>query len=217
MARNFLIPYEKLLKTLGCPSVVQPQEIEIPSVKEERSPLENMASELNALRGKGELCDITIEVKTQHFEAHRVVLAAASEYCKGQFSGNWGQTLSTNAVVEIKDLTPTAVSTLIDFAYTGVINFPPVDAKTDLKEVADILDDTLDLLIASDRWLMPRLHDKAEVYLVSQGRAKFFIRPENVIPVMKCAETARATRLVQRCKAFWDQNKEFVEAFKPVE
>ena len=219
MAKNFLIPYEKILQRLGCKSIVQPtyetSELSIRVNKwSEASPMAESMAEIQKFQDKGELTDVTFEAQGQRKSAHKVLLAAASEYCKIQFSSRWEENLKRQAVISLEDIDYSTLSTMIDFAYTGTFVEPQLTNATPNDKVADIRDDLLDLLTATDRWFMHRLHEKVEVFMIAPKNVHLFVRVENVGAVMERAESANAKTLQATCKRFRAHNLEFVESYE---
>ena len=75
---------------------------------------------MNVLRHSGQLCDVTLRVGSEHFRAHRVVLAAASPYFRGMFCTRMRESDMTN--IPIEGVKPSVMSSLIEFAYTSEIH-----------------------------------------------------------------------------------------------
>lgn len=65
------------------------------------------------------LTDVVLEVGTELFHAHRVVLAAASPYFKAMFTGGLRECEMNR--VKLQGVSATAMSRLIQFMYTGRI------------------------------------------------------------------------------------------------
>lgn len=65
------------------------------------------------------LTDVVLEVGTEQFHAHRVVLAAASPYFKAMFTGGLKECEMSR--VKLQGVSPTAMAKLICFMYTGRI------------------------------------------------------------------------------------------------
>ncbi|CAH8472879.1 unnamed protein product [Schistosoma haematobium] len=74
---------------------------------------------MNAFRKEGQLCDVVIKAEGREFLAHRVVLAASSDYFDAMFSS--GMAESAQLEVELKSITPEIMDTLLDYVYTGQV------------------------------------------------------------------------------------------------
>uniref|UniRef100_A0A8B9P674 Kelch like family member 30 n=1 Tax=Apteryx owenii TaxID=8824 RepID=A0A8B9P674_APTOW len=74
---------------------------------------------LQRLRANPKLSDVTLLVGGREFPCHRGVLALCSHYFDAMFSGDFVESIT--ARVEIKEVDPGALETLLDFAYTGKI------------------------------------------------------------------------------------------------
>ncbi|XP_022905246.1 kelch-like ECH-associated protein 1B isoform X2 [Onthophagus taurus] len=74
---------------------------------------------MDMMRGHQMLTDVILEVGTELFHVHRVVLAAASPYFKAMFTG--GLKESEMKRVKLQGVSPTAMNRLIHFMYTGRI------------------------------------------------------------------------------------------------
>ncbi len=211
ISRKFLVPYEKLLKALGCKSVVQPT-FRAPRLSPHQtiSPMTKAMKEIVSLRDQRQLIDVVFEAEAREKPAHRVFLAAVSEYCKAQFSGEWGLLLARQAKVKIEDMRFTTLSQMVDFAYTGTVDWPQVQDPGNNDEIAKKLDELLDLLQATDMWLLETLHTMTENKLIDD--AATYVRPDNVESVRDIAKDANAPSLVSHCDAFIAGNPEFVEA-----
>ncbi|NXO49270.1 KLH31 protein, partial [Aramus guarauna] len=72
---------------------------------------------MNQMRQKRFLCDLTIATKTKSFEVHKLVLASCSEYfhCLLQRDPQLHH-------VELHDLSPLGLSTVITYTYTGKLS-----------------------------------------------------------------------------------------------
>lgn len=71
------------------------------------------------MRGHHMLTDVILEVGTELFHAHRVVLAAASPYFKAMFTGGLRECEMNR--VRLQGVSATAMARLIQFMYTGRI------------------------------------------------------------------------------------------------
>ena len=215
VARNFLVLYEKLLKGLGCKTVMRLSSKAPPrsSTSRERSLLMAMA-ELRDMRDKNDLVDVHFEAQGERKSAHKNILAAFSGYCKTQFAGPWGRILKHQATIHLGNIRFLTLSQMIDFAYTGEFIGPELIDPNDYEEISETLGMLLDLLDGTDRWLLSRLHDLVDEFLTTQPHSAICVRVDIVEWVKERAETARVTRLLEHCKAFFESNEEFVVALR---
>ena len=65
------------------------------------------------------LCDLHLNVKGRLFPVHRSVLAACSPYFFAMFNGELRE--SKQSVVELKDVDADVIESIIEFAYTGLL------------------------------------------------------------------------------------------------
>lgn len=77
----------------------------------------NMQQMLKHLRGKTDLCDVTLVVGEQQFPAHRVVLAASSPYFCAMFTNEHLESRQDRIVLNC--IEERALQTLLDFVYTS--------------------------------------------------------------------------------------------------
>ncbi|OXB83486.1 UNVERIFIED_CONTAM: hypothetical protein H355_006333 [Colinus virginianus] len=74
---------------------------------------------LQRLRAHPKLSDVTLLAGGREFPCHRGVLALCSHYFHAMFSGDFAESIA--ARVELKEVDPDALETLLDFAYTGKV------------------------------------------------------------------------------------------------
>lgn len=92
VARKFLVPYERLLRVLGCKSIVQPPAAaSVLSSTSTSYPMSEAMSKIRQLRDEGQLIDIIFKAEGTEKHAHKIFLVAVSDYCKAKFSGEWGR------------------------------------------------------------------------------------------------------------------------------
>ncbi|MCJ1388929.1 hypothetical protein MMC18_001780 [Xylographa bjoerkii] len=199
--RSFLTPFAKLLNTIGCKSMMYPT-----FRSAVRDDSEAMASRLNHLRLKSFLTDVTFSVEGISLSAHKVVLAAKSDYCMSQFNGSW----NTGDVVELEDMTPHTLENLIDYAYQDSFDWTSLqaDPDDDTNVIADKLDRLLDLLVGADRWLMQDMKTDVEQQILQGNR--LLIRADNVRDIRHVADEASAKVLEKYCEDFENNNAEAV-------
>lgn len=76
---------------------------------------------LSSLRHNKELCDIELKVGGTSLFAHRVVLAAVSDYFHAMFAGKLEESMVRT--ISLHDMDEKAILSLVDYAYTGHITF----------------------------------------------------------------------------------------------
>ncbi|XP_072020977.1 kelch-like protein 28 isoform X2 [Amphiura filiformis] len=81
------------------------------------------------------LCDITIKVEERTFQAHKVVLAACSEYFAAMLTSDFQESLQSEAVIPGNT---EAFQILLDFTYSGTLNLS-LDTVIDVLEMAHYL------------------------------------------------------------------------------
>lgn len=176
VARKFLVPYEQLLRSLGCPTVWQPEENKMPSSSSKQSddlllvPMASAMAKIRHLRDQNEFVDVIFEAEGQCKPAHRIFMVAVSDYCKAQFAGGWGRLLKPETIkIQLEDMTFKALSQMVDYAYTGEVLLPMKEPE-DNEELATQLDECLELLEGANRWLIDRVHILAEEHILSRAK-----------------------------------------------
>lgn len=91
---------------------------------------------MNQLRREGQLCDVTFKIGSSTFSAHRVVVASVSPYLRAMFT--CGMKESSQDEIELRDIEPQAMASLINYAYTGQV-LVTIDNVQDLLPAAGIL------------------------------------------------------------------------------
>ncbi|XP_073426157.1 zinc finger and BTB domain-containing protein 44 isoform X1 [Dendrobates tinctorius] len=81
---------------------------------------QEMLGKLNMLRNDGHFCDITIRVQDKIFRAHKVVLAACSEFFRSKLVGQAEE--SAQCVLDIHHVTVTGFIPLLEYAYTATLS-----------------------------------------------------------------------------------------------
>ena len=169
---------------------------------------------MRAFRERSQLTDVIFKAEGREVPAHKIFLAAVSEYCEAQFLGPWADHLAHNAVIDIEDMTSATLSSMVDFAYGGEFRAPelrrPPDSDEAGAEILAALTGLLDLLDGTNRWLLRGLHGAVEDFLATRPHAWTYVRPDTVDFVRGRAEGARAPRLVAYCEAFKVANPGFV-------
>lgn len=193
-----LMRHERLLRALGCRTIVYPSIIG-PDI----GMGESLSASMTRMRHEGKMLDITLSADGKDVQAHKVVLAAASAYFAANFDGNWAKDKRIN----LKDISFRTLSMVVDFTYADIFDWMPMRVTDEdaVDVIADRLDDLLDLLTAADRFLMPALTIQAEGELLKAGRS--FIRIDNVLDIRTRAAEANAHYLENACAEFYEKNK----------
>ncbi|GMS98580.1 hypothetical protein PENTCL1PPCAC_20755, partial [Pristionchus entomophagus] len=105
----------------GPPAIAADATINGPSFYYKSSRLgTEMLQSLNLLRIDGVLCDVNLLNSSRSISAHRVVLAACSNYFRAMFSCNLSETRKEN--IEMPGMDWLTFQSLINFAYTGELS-----------------------------------------------------------------------------------------------
>ncbi|CAM0879777.1 unnamed protein product [Alopecurus aequalis] len=148
-------------------------------------PPSDMHQHLGLLLLDGEAADVTFEVGTETFSAHRCILAARSSVFKAELLGPMKE--KTAACIRIKDMEAKVFSALLHFIYTD--SMPVVD-EGDEEAMAQ------HLLVAADRYNMERLK------LICEGKLCGHICRNTVATTLALAEQHGCGALKQACFEF---------------
>ena len=91
---------------------------------------------MDGFRKKSKLCDIVLVTGTKRISAHRLVLAAFSDYFSAMFTSDLCE--NGQGVIHLTDMDPNAVEAVVQYAYTSHIEIR-VDNVENLLSVACIL------------------------------------------------------------------------------
>ncbi|XP_072318005.1 kelch repeat and BTB domain-containing protein 3 [Eucyclogobius newberryi] len=155
-----------------------------------------LLSVLRSFRQQGLLFDFTINVQDQSFPCHRCVLAAASDFFRAMFEVDMRE--RGDGSVTLTNQSPAAVSTFLDFAYSGE---------------AFINDTNVDMIFQIASFL--------QVSVLSKACGDFLIETmdlTNIILLLSLAEAYGSASLLQSAndfviENFYDlsQNKDFLD------
>lgn len=213
-AKNFLVPYESILRALGCHTIVQPPRAPVAPPSNQR-PMDHILASIRVMREQGQLVDVTFEAEGVRVPANQTFMAAASDLWRTRFLGEWARGLDAKPNIEVGVNLETSLRTLrylVDFAYAGEVKWPGLKNAEDVEEVDDTLDELLHLLKGANMWRMETLHDLTERHLLDMSAV--FVRPDNVENVRDLTEEANAKRFAAHCEEFRIANEQFVEDCK---
>ncbi|KAF4018737.1 hypothetical protein G4228_010173 [Cervus hanglu yarkandensis] len=80
----------------------------------------SILNSMNSLRKSNTLCDVTLRVEQKDFPAHRIVLAACSDYFCAMFTSELSE--KGKPYVDIQGLTASTMEILLDFVYTETVH-----------------------------------------------------------------------------------------------
>ena len=143
-------------------------------------PADNIREDLGSLCQDDLFADVTITCGGKEFRAHKLILASQSPVFKKMFEIDMKERRS--GVIEVSDITPTVMSDLLAYLYTGTA--PHVDTLA------------RELLNAANKYELPRLLSICETTLVSK------ITVDSVFKILIHAELHRAKILKNACLSF---------------
>ncbi|RPA98543.1 hypothetical protein L873DRAFT_1687439 [Choiromyces venosus 120613-1] len=198
--RSFLDRFRQLLPHANVSSLKPPR----PLTPEPPSTGSPILEGLLELRKQRLLFDVTITARKpagplQTFKAHKIVLASVSDYWKGMFTSKFME--SSTAEVSLPD-DPSTVEVLLDFVYTNNFIKAPHEDNVTIQ-----LENLLDQLEKSEKWLLPSFKRSMEHYLSDAH----WIRPETVKSILKSAKTYNADQLTRVCQKYIEDNRDIVE------
>lgn len=140
----------------------------------------DLLQQLKQMREDGILCDVVLQIGECRLHAHKVVLAGVSPFFAAMFLSDMLE--GRSGVVELKDVDPTAMEALIEFAYTSQISFsyasvPLLVAASEMLQFVTVKqaccdylqrcispNNCLDLLHFTDTYSCPDLYRAAQLY-----------------------------------------------------
>ncbi|CDI97278.2 kelch protein 12 [Echinococcus multilocularis] len=152
----------------------------------------NAFAKMNMFRKRGQLCDVVVKVGGRVFPAHRVVLAASSDYFGAMFSN--GMAESAQLEIELKSVSADVMEALLDFVYTG--------------QVRVSMENVQELLPAASLVQMEGVKAVCSAFLFGQVEAS------NVLGIRRFAELHSCTDLEVFAKNYAAHNFETVVEFE---
>lgn len=196
--RSFLAPFQELLGYFGVRKLKVPAiPTQVPRITDHNS---LVLSGFQRLRREGRSFDVKLIAQGQVFQAHWALLSAVSRYWDGMFVSGMIEVMTRT--VDLPEMRPKIVSTLLDYIYSGVI--PAIGRSADVSSDLEYL---IELLYAADLWEL----DDLKATLGHTLCDKHWIRPETVRAVLQCAEEVRATVLIPVCRQYILENHEIVQ------
>jgi hypothetical protein len=140
---------------------------------------------LEELFRASEHCDVKLTSATSTFKAHKVILAAGSDYFNVMFSSSWNEKFCD--CVELKGITSTGLTAILEFIYTG--GFKVTDC------------DVSELLEAARHCLMSEVTDLVETYI----RKVVKVNVTNYLNMFELAGDYGLKLLLADCEPFFNE------------
>ncbi|ESO98335.1 hypothetical protein LOTGIDRAFT_114310 [Lottia gigantea] len=145
---------------------------------------------LRSLRMTDTLCDYSVIAEGQTIKVHRAVMAACSDYFRVMLTSDMKE--SREACVELKGVTASGLSFVVDFAYTGKLELT-------LENVEDVLSAATHLQVADAVELCSRFIEIAITF-------------ENCVDVLNLAELYNLSATCMKARQYMLENFEIVAA-----
>ncbi|XP_066421441.1 kelch-like protein 12 isoform X2 [Molothrus aeneus] len=212
-----------------CPQV--PRAMAPPKDIMTNSHAKSILNAMNALRKSNTLCDVTLRVEHKDFPAHRIVLAACSDYFCAMFTSELSE--KDKPCVDIQGLTASTMEILLDFVYTETVHVTvenvqellPAACLLQLKGVKQACCEFLESQLDPSNCLGIRdfaethncvdLMQAAEVFSqkhfpeVVQHEEFILLNQEEVEKLIKCDEIQPFIRCSLQCRDLVDEAKKF--------
>uniref|UniRef100_A0AC11C3S9 Kelch like family member 12 n=1 Tax=Ovis aries TaxID=9940 RepID=A0AC11C3S9_SHEEP len=140
----------------------------------------SILNSMNSLRKSNTLCDVTLRVEQQDFPAHRIVLAACSDYFCAMFTSELSE--KGKPYVDIQGLTASTMEILLDFVYTETVHVT--------------VENVQELLPAACLLQLKGVKQACCEFLESQ------LDPSNCLGIRDFAETHNCVDLMQAAEVF---------------
>lgn len=139
----------------------------------------NLLLQLNRLRQENILTDVLLCSDNTEIPCHRNVLVSSSPYFRAMFCNNFVERQQTK--IDLKGITSTILSSIIDYVYTGLISIS--------------MDDVLPLMQAASMLQYGRLFEACSSFLQEQ------LSPDNCLSMIRLSD-------IMSCKSLRGKAKE---------
>lgn len=198
--RSFLAPYSKLMSHCNVKTMKPPNVPTSLHSTGNHSPL--ILGGLQKLRQEAWSTDVKIILEDQKFDAHCAVLCAMSGFWVRDLRARAGEAKKIFTFPASSKIKPESVSAVLDYMYTGSV------PHTELLGVySENLHNVLDQLFLAHEWELRELKAEMEQSLCT----RFWIRPDYIRTIVKCAEYVGAADLLEICNCYVRENREIVD------
>ncbi|XP_068180119.1 kelch-like protein 38 isoform X2 [Antennarius striatus] len=145
---------------------------------EDKEQSSNLLLQLNALRQKNILTDVSLCSENTEIPCHRNVLVSSSPYFRAMLCNNFLE--QQQAKINLKGITSAILSTIIDYVYTGLISIS--------------MDVVLPLMQAASMLQYDRLFEACSSFLQEQ------LSPDNCLSMIRLSEIMYCNSLREKAK-----------------
>ncbi|XP_006242831.1 zinc finger and BTB domain-containing protein 44 isoform X2 [Rattus norvegicus] len=174
---------------------------------------QEMLGKLNMLRNDGHFCDITIRVQDRIFRAHKVVLAACSDFFRTKLVG---QTEDENKnVLDLHHVTVTGFIPLLEYAYTATLsinteNIIDVLAAASYMQMFSVASTCSEFMKSSILWNTPNSQPEKglDAGQENSSNCNFTSRDGSISPVS--SECSAVERTIPVCRESRRKRKSYI-------
>ncbi|KAF9476299.1 hypothetical protein BDN70DRAFT_863489 [Pholiota conissans] len=203
--RDFLRPYEPLLRSAGVLEVYHPEYLSDHIPSSDALKLGAIRNGFDALRREGILTDVIFIPNgvndSDNLAAHRAFLAVVSEYFNDMFTGGYKESRAATpqdpVEFPVPDCSALCIESILDYIYTGLQSLQH-DAPLDL---------LLEIMQLSSYWRINDLFEDMQREIVNRR----LINPLTLEQIRTIAEGSNAQNLLRNCTEYEEINAAFIE------
>eukprot|EP00076_Gallus_gallus_P029507 XP_015153614.1 zinc finger and BTB domain-containing protein 44 isoform X8 [Gallus gallus] len=174
---------------------------------------QEMLGKLNMLRNDGHFCDITIRVQDKIFRAHKVVLAACSDFFRSKLVGQAED--ESKSVLDLHHVTVTGFIPLLEYAYTATLsinteNIIDVLAAASYMQMFSVASTCSEFMKSSILWNTPNSQQEKvlDAGQESNANCNFTSRDGSLSPVS--SECSVVERAIPVCRESRRKRKSYI-------
>ncbi|KIL64220.1 hypothetical protein M378DRAFT_163460 [Amanita muscaria Koide BX008] len=206
--KGFLRNYNELLKVAGVRRV---KKRKAEAISTTDNTLRHMRDRFNNMRQSGFGTDVVFkaqDAQCQILPAHKSWLVACNNHFGTTFIASGmkeSQTLGSDIRVEHSSM---CVREVIDWFYVGKLSDLLINNSNDEEETKRRLELGLDMLSLADEWEVTDLHEQLQVFIIND---QDFLNPYWVRLIQQHAEATMATRLLECCQRYEEENRSIID------
>ncbi|XP_012934275.1 zinc finger and BTB domain-containing protein 44 isoform X1 [Heterocephalus glaber] len=173
---------------------------------------QEMLGKLNMLRNDGHFCDITIRVQDKIFRAHKVVLAACSDFFRTKLVGQAED--ENKSVLDLHHVTVTGFIPLLEYAYTATLsinteNIIDVLAAASYMQMFSVASTCSEFMKSSILWNTPNSQPEKSIDAGQENsNCNFTSRDGSISPVS--SECSVVERTIPVCRESRRKRKSYI-------